>query len=547
VQGISLQGLHAALQHPLISSDARTVCSLLQTCKTWRAALQCAAGNLHFRIDSARAAEKEVQSLQKLALFCSWLKQHAGLVSSIRFDGTYIRFGSTQGGDAYCDAAEQLLALGLQEAAAAPPAAAPMRTALQLRSCSIHCIRSSALLLALPASVTHLDLQHSRAWRSGICFDSSSITAAVAQLSQLRSLMLVGEVGNACIAAVGQLAQLTRLYINKVHVRADAAAAGRCDLHVLPQQLHSLTVTVNSRGHPATVALGHVTALKELKVLLQCSTAPGSSFPSSLTALTVWLEDDGPTAGSAQHLGLTSLQQLQRLSAGGLEQPQQLKQLCSLAALTDVELCYEAAVSAQRAAPGWQQLSMLRSLKFELDCDEAVQFDPTQGAVLLQGLAAATSLTGLCITNLIVDEGLRLCAHLTALSRLQMLAIHNAGVSSRTDALQLTALTSLTQLELSGAAGVDDVAASVLALRLTRLQDLRLTDCCLHSAAALPSIATLTGLTHLELSGGADAETEGTCSLLPRGQEDLMLLSPLTQLKRFYIEGIVQIAAVFRK
>jgi hypothetical protein len=37
---------------------------------------QCAAGNLHVRIGSMRA-QQEMESMQKLALFCSWLKQHA--------------------------------------------------------------------------------------------------------------------------------------------------------------------------------------------------------------------------------------------------------------------------------------------------------------------------------------------------------------------------------------------------------------------------------------------------------------------------------------
>jgi hypothetical protein len=186
---------------------------------------------------------------------------------------------------------------------------------------------------------------------------------------------------------------------------------------------------------------------------------------------------------------------------------------------------------------------MLRSLSFLMASDE-VQLDPTQGAVLLQGLAAAASLTNLYISGRIVHEGLQLCAHLTALSQLQVLAIHvhdadiftHAPLSSRSDALQLAALTSLTQLHLSSAAGVDDVAGSVLALRLMRLQDLRLADCGLRSAAALLSIATLTGLTQLELSAGDDT-LEAASDLLLLGQEDVLLLTPLTQLKLFWSDG----------
>jgi hypothetical protein len=272
LQEISLQGLHAALQHPSISGDEKIVCSLLQTCKPWRAAVQqCTAGNLHIHMGSWYA-DDYMRSMQKLALFGSWLKQHAGLVSSISFAGANMAptcGGYTDAGAAYCDAAEQMLALGLQEAAAAaaePTAAALQRTALQLQSCSIDCVRSSARLLALPTSLTQLRLAHCDSWRSGLCFDGSSITAAVVQLSQLRSLELVGEVGNACLAAVGQLAHLTQLSIGDIYTLADGKAAGRCDLHLLPQQLQSLTVTVCSDVGSAAVALGHVTALRMLEL-----------------------------------------------------------------------------------------------------------------------------------------------------------------------------------------------------------------------------------------------------------------------------------------
>jgi hypothetical protein len=319
--------------------------NLLQTCKKLAGsdAAVCSSRQPAYHHICSKHEEQQMRSMQKLAWLCSWIKQHAGLVGCISFEGAYRGWGCTEPGDAYCEAAEQLLALALQEAAAAaaaPPAAALIRTALQLRSCSITCAWSSALLLALPASLTHLDLMHSSgAWRSGVCLDSSSITAAVAQLSHLRSLHLVGEVGNACLAAVGQLAQLTALDISRVAVRAEGADAVRRDLHLLPQKLQSLVLTVSSKGGPARVALGHLTALKKLAVRLPCSAATGSSLPSSLTALTLWLVEEDAAASSAQHLGLTALQQLQHLDArSGLKQPQLLKQLSKLAALTDIVL-----------------------------------------------------------------------------------------------------------------------------------------------------------------------------------------------------------------
>jgi hypothetical protein len=432
--------------------------------------------------------------MQKLALFCSWLRKHAGLVGSIAFTGVNMEWGSTEAGAAYCDAAEQLLALSLQEAAAAEAAAAAqMRSALQLHSCSITCVRSPALLLALPASLRQLLLQHNSSWSSGLCLESSSITAALVRLSQLRSLTLKADVGNACLAAVGQLPHLTQLIVGTLYGHGDSG----CDLRLLPQQLQSKVATVSSgSSSAAAVSLGHVTGLKDLDLTLRwCSAAPGSLLPSSLTALTAWLEQEDATTNSGQYLGLTALQQLQRLQSSGLEQAELLKQLSTLAALTCVELNYGDAWSAQHAAPGWQHLSMLRSLCIEQDDDDDTQLDAAQAAVLLQGLAAASSLTTLIIEGPIVPGGLQLCEHLTALARLEKLTMHNAGVARRTYAVHLAALTSLTRLDLQSAVGVDDVAASVLALRLTRLQDLRLISCGLRSAAALPSIASLTGLT----------------------------------------------------
>jgi hypothetical protein len=129
--------------------------------------------------------------------------------------------------------AEKLLLFSLQEGAR-PAAAAAAFSPMQLCRFGISLVRNPALLRALPAAVlTRLDLQHSSSWRSRLDFNSSSITAALAQLSGLRSLQLDGSVHNPCITAVGQLAQLTHLGID--HVKCPAAA-GCCDVHLLPQQ-----------------------------------------------------------------------------------------------------------------------------------------------------------------------------------------------------------------------------------------------------------------------------------------------------------------------
>jgi hypothetical protein len=475
---------------------------------------QCAAGNLRIYIGSLLGPRGPCgMSTQREALLCSWLKHHAGLVGSISFFGAQMGDLSCESLGAYYDEADKLLALGLQDAAGAaastPAAAATAAThaKLQLRSFDTGCVRSTALLRALPAA-SHLDLQRTWAWGSGLRFDHSSISAALGQLSNLRSLTLEGEVGNACLAAVGQLAQLTQLTVNKV-VAADSE-----DFDAV-----------------VTVALGHLTALKVLKLSAWCNVAAGSALPTSLTALTVAVSDYADEIGSSmQHLGLTALQQLQRLQArGGIWQPQLMKQLSTLAALTHIEQNYMSAGIAVHAAPGWQHLSALHTLDLDFEFDDDDELDAADSAVLLRGLAAATSVVHLSMKGCFVHDSSQLCAHLACLLRLQSLELRDTRVASQADALHLAALTGLTKLVLVSASGVDDVAASVLALRLTRLQELLLVHCGLRSAAALPSIATLTGLTSLVL--GPAVVTDGSASVFPLGKGDLELLTPLTQLK----------------
>uniref|UniRef100_A0A383WIG2 Receptor-type protein kinase n=1 Tax=Tetradesmus obliquus TaxID=3088 RepID=A0A383WIG2_TETOB len=197
-----------------------------------------------------------------------------------------------------------------------------------------------------------------------------------------------------------------------------------------------------------------------------------------------------------QHRNLSALQQLQRLHASSLQQPQLLEFLSTLTALTHLDLTYDA-MTAVPAAAVWQRIPALQALCLE---EHVAALEPAQSVLLLQGLAAATSLTSLALEGHIVHDSIQLCAYLTGLTRLQNLEMDGAHLARRADVLHLTALTSLTGLELWDAAGVDDTAACALALRLKRLQKLNLFDCGLRSAAALPSIATLTGLTGLWLS-----------------------------------------------
>jgi Leucine-rich repeat (LRR) protein len=229
-----------------------------------------------------------------------------------------------------------------------------------------------------------------------------------------------------------------------------------------------------------------------------------------------------------QHLGISTLQRLQELNAGScLQQSELLAALSALTALTSVDIYYDDTAAAARAAPAWQHVPALHTLRMRY-AETAATLGPAESLALLQGVATANRLTYLSINGPIVHDSVQLCAHLTGLTRLQKLMIEGAHLESRADVLHLTALTSLTLLDLWKARGVDDTAASVLALRLTQLQDLRLSCCSLRSAAALPSIATLTGLTSLTLNSNASPPSAGG---LPLGRDELLLLKPLTRLK----------------
>ncbi|WIA34094.1 hypothetical protein OEZ86_012469 [Tetradesmus obliquus] len=476
-QVTSSQALQTALQHPFLSSDAKTVCSLLQTCKSWRVAQQqCAAGNLDISTSSMKGQ-------QQLALFCCWLQQQGGLVASIHCAGPKE--------DADEDVSEQLMVLGLQaacgRAATTSSAAAAAVARMQLRSLSTSVVRSAAQLRALPAAaLTHLHLNMEDS-SGDLTLDSSSIAAALVQLCGLRSLMLNGPAGYKGLSAVGQLTQLTSLNIECV----SCSAEGSCDLHLLPQQLHEcdLTLLVESGGSAARMALGHITALRTLNLCVNCSTAEGSSLPPSLTDLQVWLEE-GSAAVSMQHLNIPALQQLQQLRAGYcLQEPELLESLSSLRMLMSLDISY-AATAAVHAAALWQHVPALHTLRLEKRGRDAT-LDPSQSLLLLQGLAAATSLTALDISRHVVHRRVPLCAHLAGLTRLKHLG-------------------------------------------------LRLDNCGLTSAAALPSIATLTGLTWLSLA----VSPYSGAAQLALGREDLLLLAPLRKLARLDFVGFFSPDAV---
>jgi hypothetical protein len=101
-----------ALQHPAITGDFKTVCSLLQTCKSWRTTLQqCQAGHRNITMPPGTTAASSIRRTQKIARFAAWLALHAGLVASINLQEPT---PGLQQQAAYCDTAEQLLVFGLK-------------------------------------------------------------------------------------------------------------------------------------------------------------------------------------------------------------------------------------------------------------------------------------------------------------------------------------------------------------------------------------------------------------------------------------------------
>jgi hypothetical protein len=278
-----------------------------------------------------------------------------------------------------CAAAEQILALGIQLAAnrAAAPEAAPL---LRLRSITITFLCSPALLQALPAAVlTKLVLRYSCSIGPGhLGLNSSNITQGLQRLTNLQELHLEASAAasqlsgicaqNACLAAVGGLTQLTKLHLSW-------AAAGS-DLWLLLRQLCDLQLrvccssTTDSIGGSTAVALGHLSALRQLQLHLRGDPGLGSSLPNGLTGLTVLgFCENSDNYSSMQHISLDALQQLQQLwLREAAVDTQQLQALSRLSALTSISIEHHNMLHASRQAPAWRHLPALKALTLHSIC-----------------------------------------------------------------------------------------------------------------------------------------------------------------------------------
>lgn len=92
---------------------------------------------------------------------------------------------------------------------------------------------------------------------------------------------------------------------------------------------------------------------------------------------------------------------------------------------------------------------------------------------------------------------------------------HCGGLHERDDLLQLTALTGLTRLIVSGATGCTETVAVPLACHLQQLRHLALRFCDLQSDACLPAIGALSHLTYLDLSGHKELRDGDVRQLVP--------------------------------
>jgi hypothetical protein len=400
---------------------------------------------------------------------------------------------------------------------------------LRLRSFSSTLPKAVDMLAVLqPHSLTSVTLDLDEA-----ATDSSALCAALLQLSSLQRLHIEGifyaGLGSA-LTALAQLSQLTLLHISdygwdEEGLLEPAAVALQ---RLLVQQLPLQELQLDTYGKLPVLDMSQLTQLTELDVF-GCDLSAESLLPAQLQRLSFDTSSGGCT--SLTPVTRAQLQQLQHLTLGvGFKEPQLLLQLAQLPALQQLDLSYGSSKEIIAAtAPAWPFLPQLQFLRIGARWSSK---DP-EFAAILAGITAATSLTRLELDvsaekvgpfgpfdpfgpyarsrPLLLQAEVAVCSRLTCLTRLRELSISRLHASTcsalaPSDAQSLTALSSLTYLDLCGAAhGVGTAAASALANTLTQLQRLNLSGCELQlgtaeGMACLKAIGRLTQLTYLDIS-----------------------------------------------
>jgi hypothetical protein len=493
--------------------------------------------------------------------------------------------------EAHLAAAEELLQQSIQTVAAPPAAADSARPSAPILAAAA----ATAATAATTVTEEHLDVS-SLEQQQGLCLrsfssnlsqvvdmlaelqvqhltrvelnllnavtDSSTLSLALARLSNLQQLRLDGMSDASLGAALTTLVQLPHLTLLEcngewpalLHDESDLASPSALALQQLlaqPLPLKSLQLPVDGSYQQPVLNMALLTKLTELSTG-QCKLAEASVLSAQLQRLHFHSWDGAHSMAALTRLELKQLQHLSLRVA--FEQPQLLLQLAQLPALThlalqyDVQCCVEHRAAATASA--WPLLPQLR----ELEIAQSVNRPPSQSQweAILAGAAAAVGLTKLALDPRMLgddleddssldsddddsddDEGwasqVAACASLTRLTCLKDLTIgRGAGYGARDKvelnlvhgaALALTALTGPTRLVLAGAQhGVGTAVATALARSLQQLQSLDLGDCCLQlgdaeGLACLEAIGRLTQLTQLSLIGNEGLTQRGLMQL----------------------------------
>jgi hypothetical protein len=237
------------------------------------------------------------------------------------------------------------------------------------------------MLAALPAgSFTALDLSPF----DSIGADGRQLSVLIARLSSLKQLSLAGpgtkSMPGSCFEGIAQLSGLTALELGWRWREVDDPLQ-----QLLSQSLPLRRLSLQMA--PPVLDMTALASLMELVLDNGCQLRPGSKLPAQLQQLCLSYCKD-----TSALLGLQQLQHV--LLEVAFEDPEQLRCLAQLPALRHLSLKYWDVVDAAPTASAWQQLPQLSELNLAyINGDPS----PQEMAAVLAGVAAATSLTMLCL------------------------------------------------------------------------------------------------------------------------------------------------------
>lgn len=221
--GRSSQALAVFVQQPYLGKDPRGICTLVQTCKGWRAAAKHADAHLSVQLLNP--------SMQTVAKFVDWLDEHGTWVSELDVysysDDPDLRAG--------CSGAIST-ALKLAAVKAVPAGTAGQLQGLHLSGFSCNILSSPAVLGYLPAdSLTRLEVTIP----TDAGHIASKVPSALTRLTNLKDLQFLhaasaGSCKPAPLAPswIKSLTGLTHLALDWLHPGTDTA--------LLPPQVQRL-------------------------------------------------------------------------------------------------------------------------------------------------------------------------------------------------------------------------------------------------------------------------------------------------------------------